>query len=102
MFELRALVAQILDVFEILGQFAVAGDDGALDDVGESVLVERLGRVRLEHVVDVRQQQIAKEIGRLARQLRRHVVDRTHQHARPFETVCRLPIFFQTKKKKFK
>jgi hypothetical protein len=42
-----SLVPQVLDVLEIFGEFAVAGDDGTFNDVGEFVLLEGFRGVRL-------------------------------------------------------
>jgi hypothetical protein len=42
-----SLVPQVLDVLKIFGEFAVAGDDGTFNDVGEFVLLEGFRGVRL-------------------------------------------------------
>ncbi len=63
----RSLIAEILDVLEILGEFAVAGDDGAFNDFGEFVVFKRPFGVRLEDVENVRKEQITEKVGGFAR-----------------------------------
>jgi len=65
--DLPALVAQFLDVFKVLGELPVAGDNSALDDAGELFLFKGTAGVGRQHVVDVRQEQIPEEVGRLSR-----------------------------------
>ena len=85
--EIPALIAQILNVFEVLGQCSVTSDDGSVNYTGEAVLLKRPTSLRLKHVENVRQEEITKEVGSLTRQLSRHVIDGTHQNAGTFETM---------------
>ena len=57
-----------------------------LVDGVEGLLLEGPVGVRLQDVVHVWEEQVAEEVGRLARQLGRHVVDAAHQHSRTAET----------------
>lgn len=59
---------------------------------GQGLHVQRSGGVGLKNVHGVGKKQVAKEVGRLPRQLRRHVVDGAHQHPRPLETVTKIYI----------
>lgn len=53
---LRSLIAKVLDIFKVLGKFAITRDDGSFDDVGKLVLLERSGGVRLKDVKDMGQE----------------------------------------------
>ena len=67
---------------------AVRGGDttDVFVDGVEGLLLERSVGVRLQDVVHVGEEQVAEEVGGLARQLGRHVVDTAHQYTGTAET----------------